>query len=202
MEWNMPQENLPLMPSGLQATDDMNEPLVRIRARCPQDRITTQLVAIQTAQVEQQKSLDFIKKLRCLHYTDSPRQFNTNRRRARSTRPALRLRTINAFKEPGYIALSYAWRPPPEELGVPEGGYIVESVASSRAKPSSVRDTVFIRMKKYMDYVSADYLWIDKHCIDQKDGEAKEIGMQAMDRVYSLSEYPVALLARPVKTPD
>ncbi|KAH7243971.1 heterokaryon incompatibility protein-domain-containing protein [Fusarium solani] len=172
----------------------MNDPVVRIRARRPQEKITTQLVAIQTAQVEQQKSLDFIKNLRCLYFTDSPRHRNTNRRRARSTRSTLRLRTINAFKEPRYVALSYTWRRPPEELGVPEGGYMVES-------PSSVRDTVFVRMKKYMEYVGAEYLWIDKHCIDQEEGEAKEIGMQAMDRVYSLSKYPVALLARPVKTP-
>ncbi|RSL77240.1 hypothetical protein CEP51_009260 [Fusarium floridanum] len=201
MERSLPQETLRPMPSDHQVTDD-NEPLIHIRERCPQDRITTQLVTIQKAQVEQQKSLEFIKKLKCLRFTDSPSQLNTSRKRSRSTCPTLRLRTLNAFTEPRYVALSYTWKPSPEELGVPQGGYMVESVASSGVERSSVRDTVFFRMKKYMDYVGVKYLWIDKHCIDQKEGESQEIAMQAMDRVYSLSEYPVALLATPVKTSD
>ncbi|KAH7161797.1 heterokaryon incompatibility protein-domain-containing protein [Dactylonectria macrodidyma] len=192
MEPVMPQNDLPLVPRSLQVADDVNDPLLCIRARHPEGRITTQLVDIQTKQVEQQKSSEFIKKLQCLYFT--------NYRRAGTARPALRLKTINAFEESGYVALSYTWRPSLEEIRVPKGGYMVQKIGSRVLKKSTVRNTVFSRMKKYMGYVSVRYLWIDQHCIQQQEGEAKEVGMQAMDRVYSLSDYPATLLARPIET--
>lgn len=202
MERGTPQESLPLASRSLREADDMDDPLLYIRARRPEDRITTQLVDIQSHQVAQQKSLDFIKNLQCLYFTNSSRQRPTNEGPAGTTGPALKLQAINAFKKSGYVALSYTWRRPPEEIDVPDGGYMVQKIGLRELEPSSVRDTVFTRMKKYMDYVSVRYLWIDQHCIQQQEGEAKEVGMQAMDRVYSLSDYPATLLARSIETPN
>lgn len=50
-----------------------------------------------------------------------------------------------------------------------------------------------------MEYTRVKYLWIDQHCIKQ-EGEAKVIGMNAMDRVFSRSSHPVALLTRPINS--
>ncbi|KAF5983438.1 transcriptional regulatory protein moc3 [Fusarium bulbicola] len=174
---------------------DIDKPLADIRARYSDPNITTQLVQIQATNVPQQKSLDFLKRLNCLYFTDAP-AFDTGQR---STKPSLYLANINAFRE-NYVALSYTWQPSPEEVDISDGGYLVQDIQSGQAKPSSVRDRVFSRMKRYMDHVKCEYLWIDKHCILQEEGEEKEIGMQAMDRVYSLSKHPAALLSRNIKT--
>ncbi|RKK70077.1 hypothetical protein BFJ69_g12190 [Fusarium oxysporum] len=174
---------------------DMDEPLAGIRARYSDPKIATQLVHIQAANVPQQKSLEFLEKLKCLYFK--------NRDHVRSsTQPTLGLVPIKAFEERKYVALSYTWKPSPEEVDISDGGYLVEDIQSGHPKPSSVRNIVFSRIKRYMDYVKSDYLWIDQHCIHQQEGESKEIGMQAMDRVYSLSEHPAALLSRNINTSE
>ncbi|KAF4948194.1 hypothetical protein FGADI_9822 [Fusarium gaditjirri] len=117
-----------------------------------------------------------------------------------STQPTLRLRTFNAFEQRKYVALSYTWKPPPEEVDDSDGGYLVQDIESGQPEPSSVRNTVFSRIKRYMDHMKCRYLWIDQHCIQQKEGKEKEIGMQAMDRVYSLSDHPAALLSQHINT--
>ncbi|KAI1044291.1 hypothetical protein LB504_013046 [Fusarium proliferatum] len=160
---------------------DLYEPLSDIRRRYRDPSIVTQL-----------KSLEFLEKLECLHFTD--------RDDASSTQPTLSLDTINAFKQRKYVALSYTWQPSPEEIDIPHGGYLVQDIQSWQWEPSSVRNTVFSRIRRYMDHVKCRHLWIDKHCIIQEDGEEKEIGMQAMDRVYSLSQHPVALLSLAIST--
>ncbi|KAF5627834.1 uncharacterized protein FTJAE_9102 [Fusarium tjaetaba] len=112
--------------------------------------------------------LEISENLKCLYFTD--------RDHAKpSTQPTLGLDTINAFTQRKYVALSYTWKPSPEEAGVPHGGYLIEELRSGIVEPSSVRDVVFSRIKRYMDHVNCKYLWIDKHCIVQEEGEEKEI---------------------------
>ncbi|SCO43007.1 uncharacterized protein FFMR_07167 [Fusarium fujikuroi] len=171
---------------------DLYEPLSDIRRRYRDPSIVTQLVHIQAANVPQQKSLEFLEKLECLYFTD--------RDDASSTQLTLSLDTINAFKQRKYVALSYTWQPSPEEIDIPHGGYLVQDIESGQWEPSSVRNTVFSRIRRYMDHVKCRHLWIDKHCIIQEAGEEKEIGMQAMDRVYSLSQHPAALLSLTIST--
>lgn len=172
---------------------DLYEPLSDIRRRYQDPSIVTQLVHIQAANVLQQKSLEFLEKLKCLYFTDGDDARS-------STQPTLSLDTINAFEQRKYVALSYTWEPSPEEMDIPHGGYLVQDIQSWQWEPSSVRNTVFSRIRRYMDYVNCRYLWIDKHCIIQREGEEKEIGMQAMDRVYSLSQHPAALLSLTLST--
>jgi hypothetical protein len=38
--------------------------------------------------------------------------------------------------------------------------------------------------------------WIDNECINQDDPEEKEVAMQSMDLVYSMSKHPLGLLTR------
>jgi hypothetical protein len=181
--------------------DDIHDPFGDIRARFAGSSIRSQLVNIQAANVPQQKSLEFLEKLNCLYFKD-PGLINVDENGKISMQPLLKLLTINAFTLRKYIALSYTWRPSPEEINIPVGGYWVEDIQTGKIESSSVRDNVFSRMRRYMDYFGVKYLWIDKHCIQQEEGEEKEIGMQAMDRVYSLSYHPVALLSRTIETTD
>ncbi len=51
---------------------------------------------------------------------------------------------------------------------------MVQRRNSSQYEASNVRDCVFNSVKKYMDYVSCRYLWMDKHCIEQTEGIEKE----------------------------
>ncbi|KAH7471506.1 hypothetical protein FOMA001_g13233 [Fusarium oxysporum f. sp. matthiolae] len=180
---------------------DMEGSRLDIRAKYAQSKITTQLINTSKSKVLQQKSLGFLEELMCLYFKTSS-QRDTDQEAGNSEQPILKLATIDAFSQPQYIALSYTWKPSDEERSVHNGGYLVEDLCSGNLLPSSVRNTVFSRMQSYMNYVPAKYLWIDKHCIQQEEGEAKEIGMQAMDRVYSLSRYPVTLLSRTIKTSE
>ncbi|KAF5530277.1 hypothetical protein FNAPI_13605 [Fusarium napiforme] len=176
-----------------QVGNDLDKPLLEIKARHAHPSITTQLVHIQSANVPQQKCLQFLENLKCLYFKDQDDSES-------SIKPVLGLSTFNAFEQRKYVALSYTWKPSPEEADIPHGGFLVKYLRSGNAEPSSVRDTVFSRMKRYMDHVNCEYLWIDKHCIVQEEGEEKEIGMQAMDRVYSLSKHPAALLSLAIST--
>lgn len=57
-----------------------------------------------------------------------------------------------------------------------------------------MKDAVFNRVLAYMKRERIGKFWIDRYCIDQNEGPQRETGLCAMDRVYSLSDYPVALL--------
>ncbi|KAF5230747.1 hypothetical protein FANTH_13739 [Fusarium anthophilum] len=191
----MSQINPSYSQEGARDGNDLDKSLLDIGARQEHPSITTQLVKIQSANVPHQKSLQFLENLRCLYFEgqDHSKSF---------TLPTLRLATINAFTQRNYVALSYTWSQSPEEIDIPYGGFLVEDLKSGNVEPSSVRDAVFSRIKRYMDHVNCKYLWIDKHCIDQEEGEANQIGMQAMDRVYSLSKHPAALLSLTISTSD
>ncbi|KAI0541778.1 heterokaryon incompatibility protein-domain-containing protein [Xylaria digitata] len=177
-------------------SDEMKCSLQSIRQNLLETSITTQLVEIQSAQIKQQKSLEFLSKLECLYFFDSrKRKFNSTN----TEKPVLLRKRVNAFDElSGYVALSYTWAPSPSETSRQVGGYQVEQRRSSRFEPSPVRDNIFNRIRRYMEHTCITYFWIDQHGIQQEDGEDKEIGMHAMDRVYSLSKHPVALLAEPI----
>ncbi|KAK8029413.1 hypothetical protein PG993_010704, partial [Apiospora rasikravindrae] len=153
-------------------------------------------VEIQRHQVIEEKSTEFVEDLECL-YIPGPRPEHTSGRQQHLER-----RTTNAFKEHRYVALSYTWQASQYEADVSSSRYMVQRKCGRGEEPSPVRDSVMQRVRKYMHHVSARLLWIDQHCIMQEEGWEKEIGMQAMDQVYSKSWFPVALLARPVQSQD
>ena len=177
--------------------NDMKDSLLDIRANYA-SKITTQLISISKRKVPQQKSVEFLRNLKCLYFEASS-QLGLDKEPENSLQPILKFQTIDAFKQQEYVALSYTWKPSNEEMEDPSGGYLVEDICSGNPSPSSVRNKVFSRAQRYMNYERVPYLWIDKHGFQQEDGKAKEIGMQAMDRVYSLSCCPVALLSRTIE---
>jgi len=54
------------------------------------------------------------------------------------------------------------------------------------------------RAISYTMAVGMDLFWIDGECVEQDNGEEKEIAIQSMDLVYSWSRYPVGLLSVPI----
>ncbi|KAH8797666.1 hypothetical protein F5884DRAFT_825552 [Xylogone sp. PMI_703] len=76
---------------------------------------------------------------------------------------------------------------------------------------SSVRDCVFDRVSKYIHGLDLKLMWIDRHSIRQQTAcqnavcshiscTQKREALQVMDLVYKLSNYPVAILGRPIKS--
>ena len=190
------------MPDHRQNFDDTGCLLTCIKARHSTHKITTQLVDIQSSRVPQKKPLKFIANLQTLYFPKLRKERPSEKSSLTQLRPVLERRTIDAFNQRRYIALSYTWRPCPKEAHSPAGTYLVQGRGIGQFAPSPVRDIVFRRIRKYMKYVSVHDLWIDQHCIDQEEGREKEIGMQAMDRVYSLSKFPAALLSQLITSPD
>jgi hypothetical protein len=120
----------------------------------------------------------------------------------------LQRRSINAFHQQRYIALSYAWDPSGHEDKEP-GQHTVENWDDDCLQPSPVRKCVLDRAIHYMRYTDVRFLWIDAHCIRQDTCDIgncarhsrciqKRDAIQAMDLVYQLSEHPVALLGRTI----
>jgi hypothetical protein len=188
----------------MEQSDDRGESLFAIQSRHPNKSLITRLVDMRKFTLDQEKSIRFVRELECLTYTQ-PRPFSVGRRKRSFDLGRTR---IDAFNERSFVALSYTWNPSlPYEKSRPRGKYRVVQAdwegSGQSSRPllrSKVRDRVFDRVTKYMMYKEVKYLWIDKHCIKQTPGSQKEIGMQAMDMVYSVSQHPIALLARPIRS--
>ncbi|KAB2580500.1 hypothetical protein DBV05_g762 [Lasiodiplodia theobromae] len=132
--------------------------------------------------------------------------------------------TVNG-RSGDYIAISYPWtadaaseEPTSSTLDSPATGSwrirassssSSSSAASSRmlTSVSAVRDAVLDRAWRCAEALGCARLWIDRECvpqeIDDDDDSAaaaveKEQALNTMDLVYQLSDWPVALLFRPV----
>ncbi|KAK2601570.1 hypothetical protein QQS21_004888 [Conoideocrella luteorostrata] len=173
-------------------TDDRDQSLLQLRLR-HRASIISQLVSIgsESNQREHAKFRYFITKLHCL-------------RPKRPSGVELYRKSINAFYERQYVALSYTWEPSKYEDPLP-GLYSVQNWDDNRFQPSPVRNCVLDRIRHYMDCVNIRMLWIDAHSIRQDTCGVESCSrhphcaekydaLQAMDLVYQLSEHPVALL--------
>lgn len=113
--------------------------------------------------------------------------------------------SINAFYEKQYVALSYTWDPSEHEDNE-TGQYPVKNWDDNCFQHSKVRKCVLDRVLSYMHYANIHLVWIDAHCIRQENCTGhfhcaqKRDALHAMDLVYQLSEHPVALLGRPLRT--
>ncbi|KAK2036159.1 hypothetical protein LZ31DRAFT_254661 [Colletotrichum somersetense] len=175
--------------------DDKDCSLLQL-SRQHRTSIVSQLVQIGSVcnQLDHVKFRSFISSLQCLQPKGA----------------VLRRRAINAFHQRQYVALSYTWNPSEYEDREP-GQYPVENWDDECLPFSKVRKCVLDRVLRYMRHTGVRFLWIDAHCIRQDacgfDDCArhsrcveKRDAIQAMDLVYQLSEHPVALLGRPLKT--
>lgn len=160
--------------------------------------IISLLLATQKRKIQQNKLLSFLESLECLRPQDGHPQF-------------LSRRWINAFEDHNYVALSYTWAGSKHEDSR-GGSYKIQSRDRAQFHPSTVRDCILERVLRYMNQIQVSLLWVDKHCIRQQRCRQtecshrrcvqKQHGLQTMDRVYSLSKHPVALLGQPIRSSD
>ncbi|KAF4470692.1 Heterokaryon incompatibility [Fusarium albosuccineum] len=193
--------------------------------------VAEQLVDIQAHAIDEPNVKKFVSKLRCFKFESfdpdkhpiPPANKRISKNSAQSDEPkgVFRLKIIDAsdIDKRDYIALSYTWDPcksgdVTEEAA--EGGYLFEDpfdednsrVGRSKRRrkgqlqSSSVRDCVLTRALKYLQHKPVKLLWIDAHSVDQVNEKEKQNGIQAMHLVYSYSKYPLALLARPIRTEE
>lgn len=95
--------------------------------------------------------------------------------------------------ERNYVVVSYHWHSPSGGTK-PIHGYRVRSRDTQAFAKSKVKDVVLDRVLAYMAYRGAKLFWIDQECIVQSDSKLREEGLQSMNLVYSLSDFPVGLL--------
>lgn len=177
------------------SNDDKDQSLLQLCQRHGTS-VISQLVDIgrENNQQDHVKFRSFISRLQCLQ----PKGTQLHRK------------TINAFDERRYVALSYTWTRSKYE-DKKTGRHAVEHWDDHSFGPSMVRECVLNRVLNYMRHVGVRFLWIDAHCIRQDtcgvDGcdrhrrcIEKRDAVQAMDLVYQRSAHPVALLGRPLKT--
>ncbi|KAF6818668.1 hypothetical protein CPLU01_13245 [Colletotrichum plurivorum] len=181
-------------------TDDRNQSLRSIASEGGRS-LVSQLLDIQTAVVEQSKSLQFIKELDCLYLNQSrKRAADAGDPHAEHDRPVWkRERGVDALVRSDYVAVSWTWDVSEDYEDQTAGGHLVEN-ADGQLQSSDVRDQIFERIRRYVEAQGdgLEYVWLDRHCICQEPGEEKNRGMQAMDLVYGHSDHPIALLARPI----
>ncbi|KAK1464843.1 hypothetical protein CMEL01_12198 [Colletotrichum melonis] len=183
--------------------DDQDQPLSSIQSAGGQS-LVRQLLEVQTATIEQSKSLHFIQNLDCLYLDktrDRKRPPQTRDSASEDDRPVwLRQSGLNALKDLNYVAVSWTWGASEPYEDSTAGHHLVQ-LSNGKREPSGVRNRVFDRIRRYLEAQSGlQYVWIDMHCICQEPGPEKTRGMKAMDMVYKLSNHPIALLARPIES--
>lgn len=179
--------------------------------------IVSLLLEIQESQVLRGKDLHFLRTLECFR-PDVPSRRPKRKRGADDDddndggpgptavvtlhRPG----PVNAYTDPNYVALSYAWSTPTApHPGAPSDVYRVQARDGGRWFPARLRDRVFDRALAYMRHRGVPLLWVDRYCIPQRVcGQApdcqhdrclrKQHGLQAMDLVYKYSDHPVGLM--------
>lgn len=173
--------------------DDLGTSLSAIKARYRRPLVSL-LLDIQRTQIKNLKSMEFMERLTCLCPLELERELSTTP----SNIPAntFTKKRINAFQERNYVAISCTWEPA-SRSDEAKGNYYLQ-IADGVLVQSDVRDSVFERIKKYMMRFNLRYLWIDRECIKQVDGEEKKTAIQAMDLVYHCSRHPLGLLYRPI----
>lgn len=181
---------------------DLGTPLLEI-SRLHGKSIVSLLADIQGYMTPQKDALGFLEKLECLRVPEAI---------VGDAVANLRREHLNAFHNSHYLALSYTWDACDFEDSAWGRYYVERREASLAPEVSKVRNCVWDRITNYMRACRIKHLWIDRHCITQeheKDCKTSTCshrsckhhrdGMQVMDRVYSESRYPVALLGRPIQ---
>jgi hypothetical protein len=191
---------------GMVADTSDSITLIRRQSRYP---IYSTLLDIQRHRTLHKISQKWISTLECLYMKELVRPEKPARRRKRSDRGKaiefpkrlLGRSYLNPIdrSQRDYIAISYTWDPAQGEDAA-SGGYLVDPRGQGQRVMSKVRDVVFDRVIEYAGYLNCKRFWIDKECIDQKNSREKEVAIQSMDLVYSLSKHPVALLSISIET--
>ncbi|KAI0848868.1 heterokaryon incompatibility protein-domain-containing protein [Daldinia vernicosa] len=200
---------------------DTSLPLGVIRDRTESSSLISSVLKIVDARIASTEN--WLKRIECLYVAKDNEEPSGKRRRvehgsvAADSSELLRRRYINLMdankeryiKERPYVAVSYTWQASKEEEAEEEAKkeparrYLVESRnAGEPALANKVRPMIWDRVLNYAEHVGCKYIWIDKECIDQENEAEKEAAIQSMHLVYKLSEWPIALLTRRIKTTE
>ncbi|KAF5251164.1 hypothetical protein FANTH_3708 [Fusarium anthophilum] len=175
--------------------------------------IISSLLEIQKCRIPQQKMIWIVENLECLGRRQSRKRKITQDEDEKPETPYWFRKTVNGFTDSDFVALSYTWDASEHETqNSSKQGHKIETRDGQGAWRSSVRNSVLERITKYMLCHDVPLLWIDRHSIPQKkckqsacthtECRQKRHALDAMDRVYSLSDHPVALLGRPIQDED
>ncbi|KAK4108119.1 hypothetical protein N656DRAFT_718884 [Canariomyces notabilis] len=191
----------------METRGDATSPLAKV-ARCQPGPIVARLLEIQESKEQHYKFLGYLNSLECLYLDET---YERDPVHAWTHRTPLFRTSIDAFQEKDYLALSYTWEPSEFE-DCTKGAYSVQTRNGQDFYPALVRNCVLDRAIAYMQHFGLGLLWIDRHCVkqreckdracDHEECEEKRDAVQAMDFVYRLSRQPVALLGRPISSED
>jgi hypothetical protein len=95
-----------------------------------------------------------------------------------------------------YVAVSYSWTTDQDHVNAieakPENPYeVVEEDGTVR--PMRAPKDVIDRVVRFAAENGIRAIWIDQECIDQNDEQEKELGIQAMDLIYTEAKYVVGV---------
>lgn len=115
----------------------------------------------------------------------SSRQFHHSDRNLRLTEPEDLPDCIH------YVAVSYCWNSS-ERTSYAGEPFRVHSSGAVRSPtcPSSMLQRVI----EWAHFCKCHFIWIDQECMDQRNAEDKQTGIQAMDLVYQRASFSVAVL--------
>jgi hypothetical protein len=190
----------------MEPSDDILDSLGDIRKRLSASICST-LLKIQKHQFSNAKSIEWISNLECLSLppkVGQKRRYGDNGELIEipPLKQVLRRRKINPwenFKERDYIAVSWVCSAEPGEDDA-AGSYLIDSRGGGQQVRSKVRDAVLKRVIKYASHFDKKLFWIDQICINQANKDEKEVAIQSMDLVYSLSETSLAIINRHIGT--
>ncbi|KAK4553982.1 hypothetical protein LTR86_008823 [Recurvomyces mirabilis] len=96
-----------------------------------------------------------------------------------------------------YVAVSYCWPHLDETNTVPSGSYALYS--DSGQEQNDAPDEVITRAMAFANHKDLSAVWIDQECIDQKNPDDKEAGVQSMYLVYEQAQWSVGLLSTVIR---
>ena len=77
--------------------------------------------------------------------------------------------------------------------------YRIREEGQTKTRRLEVRDTLIHRVLKYVKHGDFTGYWLDKGCINQKNGKQKAVAIQSMDLIYRFGSSSVAFLTTPIK---
>jgi hypothetical protein len=193
--------------------DDKSQSLMAIRVKAGTST-SSMILEVQKHQKPHSleiKSPDWIRNLECLYKIDCDRPTTRRKRLAGGGSSVMteemkqwgrhNISPKENYHERNFVVLSYPWNPSAGEDGKP-GPHYVQKRDSGGFIQSVLRNVVWEMASAYMEYCKSGLLWVDQECINQYDEVEKEVAVQNMDLVYSLSTYPVALLHVSIKSKE
>ena len=172
------------MSAGAGGEDDREESLRQILSRRGSS-LVSELRSIQHHVEPVEKAHKWAANPRCLLYQkSSPTSFRL---------------IYNRDLNRNFVAISWTWKPSAYENPV-WGKYSLISPKSRGGKRLNVRNVVFDRIVKYLEFANIWVFWIDRICIDQNNDAKKARAMNSMDLVYRNATKALGLLTTPIRT--